>query len=393
MHIHSRVMDHLNTICENGPRLIGSPANKRAAAYIETVFRDCGLTVRNQEFTCPEWNALTTELVVDGTSLEAVVNAFSPSCDVTAHCVPVGTVQELESAVLTGRIALLYGDITKDRWIPLESKVCESESDRRIIQMLEERNPSAIITVAPHRGEPLPVIEDWDFHIPSVTVSLEVGLKLMRTKTPVTLVIVSNRSESEGSNILGTNSTRERIVFCAHYDTKVNTQGAFDNGSGVAVLLTVAELLTEMSVPVEFVAFNDEEYNGLGDFEYARSSEFESIRTVINVDGVGHSLGTHTVTMMENSESYKKVVSSIKEKYPGIVWVKPWPQSNHTTFTRRGVPGVALSSLGLDIAHSTADTLEWMSADKLSEIVMFVADIVHAVEKYPLDWFRAPAKK
>lgn len=391
MDIPSRVMEHLKKICENGPRPVGSPANQKAAAYIQKEFLDLGLIVHEQEFTCPHWESSHAEIMVNGKPLQANPNIFSPPCDITALCTPVGTIHELESAVLTGKIALLYGDLTKKRLAPKENKVYNPERDQRIVQVLEDKTPSAIITVTPQRGDVTPVIEDWDFHIPSVTVSPDVGLHLMTVEPPVRLTIVSHRDTSSGSTIIGTTGGKERIVLCAHFDTKMDTQGAFDNGSGVAVLLTLAELFTHkgMSTGMEFIAFNDEEYNGLGDFEYVhRRNEFESIHAVINIDGVGQYLGSHSVTIMENSDAFKKAVSLIKEEYPRIVWVDPWPQSNHSTFSKRGVPSIAVSTVGVNIAHSPSDTIEWISPEKLTEVVLFIADIVDAIGDNPLNWFR-----
>lgn len=388
--ISSRAMEHLSQLCKNGPRPPGSTANQKAAAYINQVFCECGLVVDEQEFECFDWCTSSIALIVDRRPLHAVANTFSHPCDVTAVCVPLQTIPELESAELTDQIALLHGDLTKNRLIPKECKVMSSERDQKIVNLLEEKNPAAVITVTPQRGDIFPVIEDVDFLIPSATVSPDTGLHLMKTAgIPVTLTIESRRSNSSGSNVIGTTSdVRERMVVCAHFDTKMDTPGAFDNSAGAAVLLTLAELLAEKDVTVEFIAFNDEEYNGLGDDAYVScNNEFESIKAVINIDGVGHVLGTHSVTMMEHSDVFKGLVSSIKESYPGIVWVDPWPQSNHSTFSSRGVPSIAISSVGLDIAHSPSDAVTGINADKLAEVVLFVTDIVDAVNKNPLDWF------
>ena len=67
---------------------------------------------------------------------------------------------------------------------------------------------------------------------------------------------------------------RERIVFCAHYDSKIDTPGAYDNAAGVGVLLTLAELFSgrKHRHTLEWVAFTGEEGAGLGDMEYARNA-------------------------------------------------------------------------------------------------------------------------
>ena len=386
MHIPSRAMEHLSTLCENGPRPIGSTANKKAVNYIKDIFGACGLVISEQKFACIDWCCSSTILRAD-TLLHAEANAFSYPCNVTGELLPVQTIKELESATLTDKIALLYGDLTKNRWIPKNCKVMSSERDQKIVALLEEKNPLAIITVTPHKGGMRPVIEDRDFLIPSATVSPETGLQLMHTPGRVTLTIESCRHKSVGSNVCGTNSdAKGRIVLCAHVDTKIGTPGAFDNSAGVAVLLTLAELFAEKE-GIEFVVFNDEEYNGVGDYEYINNNEFESIKTVINIDGVGHVLGTHSVTMMEHSAAFHTAVSEIKPAYPGIVWVDPWPQSNHSTFSSRGVPCIAVSSVGVGIAHSSFDTVGGIGADKLSEVVLFVADIVDAVHNNNVSWF------
>jgi aminopeptidase YwaD len=389
--ISSKVSNHLKKIVDIGSRPIGSEANQKTAAYIKQIFLNSGLTVITQEFHCPDWRSSDAELTIDGISSKVEANTFSPSCDITGTCALARTIQELESSDFTGKIALLYGDLTKKRLVPKKCKVYSPERDQKIIQLLEDKNPTAIITVYPERHILFPILEDWDFHIPSATVSPHVGLQLMRSKQPVALKIVSQRKNSYSSNIIGTNqSENERIVLCAHYDTKIGTPGIFDNGSGVAVLLTLAEVLAVSKFPIEFVAFSDEEYNGMGDFEYVQHrNEFESIRVVINIDGVGQKLGATSIMIVEASEEFKKIVSSVVEDYPGVAWVDPWPESNHTTFSSRNVPSIALCSVGVkDIVHSPEDTMDWISTENLTEAVLIITDILDAIENNPCSWFR-----
>jgi len=65
------------------------------------------------------------------------------------------------------------------------------------------------------------------------------------------------------------------IVVGAHYDTVPGSPGADDNASGVAVLLELAALLNNESLPVRFVAFANEEApyflgQEMGSYVYAR---------------------------------------------------------------------------------------------------------------------------
>ena len=76
-------------------------------------------------------------------------------------------------------------------------------------------------------------------------------------------------------------------------------------------------------------------------------------------------------------------------EYPGVVWVDPWPQSNHSTFAMRGVPAIALSSEGrIRLDHLRADSIEWVSPAKLKEVVSLVTAIVESLQDKPPDWTR-----
>src|SRR5215208_2568710 len=117
-----------------------------------------------------------------------------------------------------------------------------SERDQRIIQLLDERKPAGIITINPTLHARWRLIEDFDLDIPSVTVSAYSGLRLLKNPgATVQMKIVAQRTPSHTANVIGRlqGELPERIVFCAHYDSKVDTPGAYDNAAGVGVLLTL----------------------------------------------------------------------------------------------------------------------------------------------------------
>jgi Zn-dependent M28 family amino/carboxypeptidase len=184
-----------------------------------------------------------------------------------------------------------------------------------------------------------------------------------------------------------------KIVLCAHYDTKVDTPGASDNGGGVAVLLALAERLSraELSCGLEFVAFTGEEYLPIGDDEYLRRGEAQlgQILAAINFDGAGTLLSPNTITLISASQAFQEHLTRLTRSYPGLVWVEPWPQSNHSTFSWRGVPSIAFSSAdAFRLAHQRTDRVEWMSADRLDELVALGVEIVESLQDKPVDWGR-----
>ncbi len=403
MNIESQVVEHARHLAETiGPRPRGSPQNHAAADYIRQVLQAAGLEVEEQRFECPAWTCEGTWLELEGETLEAAANAFSPPCDVVAPVVAVGTVAELEAADLNGRIGLLYGDLTK---APLSAKAwfLKSERDDHIIRLLEEKTPAALITVQAVKGELVRVIEDWELHIPSATVPAHTGLALLKRNNPTLhLRINSQQTPGYACNIVARQNpgAPARLVLCAHYDTKIDTPGANDNAAGVAVLLTLAQMLSQRQHThgLEFVAFTGEEYLPMGDDEYVRrcGNGFDKIVAAINFDGVGQYLGANSITLIAGSQPFQAHLTELTRPYPGIVWVDPWPESNHSTFSWRGVPSLAFTTEGTrDLAHLRADTLEWLSPAKLQEVVLLAADIVASLQDKPLEWTRElqPANK
>ncbi|MGE5262083.1 MAG: M28 family peptidase [Acidobacteriota bacterium] len=379
-----------------GPRPLGSKTNQAAAEYIQGVFKASGLEVDRQEFPCPTWEDLGTRLEFGGQRYVAAANVFSPACHVVAPLSPVGTIVELEQAELAGRVALFYGDLTGEYGYSARSGYYFPERDRRVYGILEEKRPVAVITIQPQVGSLQRLISDWEFCIPSATVPAEVGLRLRQHKGHnLELKIESRATASRFCNVSGIqkNKRQEKIVVCAHLDTMTDAPGALDNGSGVAVLLTLAETLTKQESPLslEFVALNGHENGSVGVAEYLRRKEHElaQVLVLINVDGVGQTLGTNSVAVFAGSPALQEQVAIIRRQYAGMVQVEPWYESDHTAFFTRGVPSLAFSSIGVtNIMHRPLDTLEWISPEKLGEVISFVTDFVEGLQDKPVEWCR-----
>lgn len=378
-----------------GSRPIGSPANRAAAAYIQDVFQRCGLSVERQEIACPDWTAEHTSLKLNGEPLEASANTFSPSCNISAETIAVCTTAELEAASITGRVPIFYGDMAQTE-LATKGGIYVSERDRRIIQLLEERKPAGVITINPTLHARWRLIEDFDLEIPSVTVSAHSGLKLLKNPgATVEMKIVARRSPSHTANVIGRlpGEIPDKIVFCAHYDSKVDTPGAYDNAAGVGCLLSLAEVLSQSKHrhTLEWVAFTGEEGAGLGDMEYARRMDrgFEDVTTAINIDGVGPFTGTTTVTSFVASQQLDSLIDGTINSHPGVIRVEPWPASDHYIFYSHGTPSIALTSKGIrDNYHTLSDTFEWISGAKLTETLRFVLDLLQALDVRDVSWSR-----
>jgi aminopeptidase YwaD len=393
--ISDQALEHVKHLSVDiGCRPIGSPANRAAADYISRVFTESGLALEKQEIPCPDWSAEQTSLVFEGEMLEAFANTFSPSCDITAVIVPVCTPAELELATITDKVLLFYGDMAQGE-LATKGGIYVSERDRRILHLLEERRPAGIITVNPTIHACWRLIEDYDLDIPSVTVSARSGLKLLKKPaSTVHMKIVTQRTPSHTDNVIGSlpGEITERIVFCAHYDSKVDTPGAYDNAAGVGVLLTLAKLLSQKQHrhTLEWIAFTGEEGAGLGDMAYARTTgHFDQVTAAINIDGVGPFTGTTTAACYAGSGDFEALLDRTLARYPSIVKVEPWPASDHYIFYSHGTPSIALTSKGIHgIFHTQSDTLDWISGDKLAETVRFVLDLFEELDRKDVSWGR-----
>ncbi|MFO7583219.1 MAG: hypothetical protein R6W69_00705, partial [Anaerolineales bacterium] len=94
-------------------------------------------------------------------------------------------------------------------------------------------------------------------------------------------------------------------------------------------------------------------------------------------DGVGTLLGATSITAVDESGALEKTVRPIAGAFPGVLWVEPWVESNHSTFAFRGIPVLALTSEGTRaLAHQPFDDLENMSAEKLEEAASLAERIV-----------------
>lgn len=382
---------------EIGPRPCGSPAHHAAEAAIRDRFERAGLRVADLRSDCVRWQAdAVTLTLTDGRQLAARACTFAPSCDVTAETTAVCTLAELEAANLAGRIAIFYGELSAEAILPLNYAVWNMEHHQHINRLLAAKNPAAVIAVNVKRMLAEPVFQDWDLAIPTAEVGVESGLALLaQIGQPVRLRMDTTRAPSHTTTLVGTLAAAGagRIVVCAHYDTKFGTPGATDNGGGTAVLLAVARHFGSrtLATTLECVAFGDEEHYGLGDLAYvaAQTAGFDDIVACINVDGVGHALGTNTITVMGHAEVLKAELEEIVRAMPAVSWVEPWPQSNHSTFAWRGVPSLALTSTAtIYSAHLQSDTVEMVSATKLAEAAQLVIAIVEMLQGRSATWSR-----
>jgi hypothetical protein len=85
------------------------------------------------------------------------------------------------------------------------------------------------------------------------------------------------------------------------------------------------------------------------------------------------------------SEVFKQGALSLeKQEFSCPDWV-----DEHTSLKLNGTPNIALSSKGIrDIYHTTCDTFEWISGEKLAEVLQLALDLIDVFDNKDLSWSR-----
>jgi aminopeptidase YwaD len=386
----SSIDHHLQMLAaEIGPRPTGSAANRQAQAYIARVLVEAGCAVEAQVFDCLDWQCRGVSLRCQNHCLAVQANPFTPPCNVTAPFVILATLADLEQSNLTGQIAVLTGELSAEALLPKNFPFFQVESHQRIVQHLEAAQPAAILMVSHQDQHVAPLIEDGDFMIPSATVPASVGdLLLSFPAEHLSLRIDAVLHPAQAANVIGRRSGygEERIVICAHFDTKPGTPGALDNAAGVATMLGLAQATEkwQCKVGLEFIAFNGEDnYVSAGQVAYLQQygSTYGNVLLCINLDGVGWRDARTTIALFGLSELLSEKINALLVEHPLIVQAEPWPQGDHMIFVMQGLPALAFTSEGIhnlidSVIHTPNDSVEIVSVAAIIEVVQFLSSMI-----------------
>lgn len=391
-----RAKAYLQKLCVEIPqRYVGSEGNRAATEFFTQTAASFGFEIETHPFECMDWHTSGVDLSVGNERFEAFTSPYSRGCNVHAPLAALSTVEELEDAKVSGRIVLLYGDIASAQLMPKNFPFYNPDEHKRIIQLLEAKNPQAIIAATSRDVEmvgslyPFPLIEDGDFDIPSVYMTDETGVRLIQhAGAPVSLESRAERTSSTGSNVIArkrTDSSR-RVVLFAHIDSKPGTPGAADNAAGVTVLLLLAELLADYAgaLGIELVAMNGEDYySNPGEQQYlARNTgRFGEIVLGINIDGAGFYKGDTAYSLYECPAELADLVYHVCSAYAGIVPGESWYQGDHMLFLLNERPALAFTTSNLndlmsEIVHTPQDTPDVVDPAKLSELARMLHDLL-----------------
>jgi hypothetical protein len=195
-------------------------------------------------------------------------------------------------------------------------------------------------------------------------------------------------------------SCDEILIFNAHYDTVKVSPGANDDGSGVAAVLTAAQVLSqfEFNHTIKFVCFSGEEIGLLGSRAYVEELYInnEEVLVEFNADMIGY---------VETAEGFKTArISSTKD----VAWIVddiemingnyginfdiskgtitpggPRGGSDYYYFVQYGYESIAFweSEWNRDYFHTPEDTIEHMNISYLVKMTkLIVGSLAHLAD-------------
>ena len=381
---------YLQRFCVDLPhRRVGSQWNLEATDMFAEILGQYGFKVDQQWFDCLDWEEGQVSISCGGLSFLSYVSPYSLACDVRAPLEVVSSLQELRDVPHEACVLLLQGEITKEQLMPKNFPFYNPESHREIIQVLEETKPLAILAATERNPEltggmyPFPLLEDGDFNIPSVYMSAEEGERLAALQgKPVSVRIESARVSAKGCNVSAKLAGRadERILICAHIDSKGGTPGALDNASGIVTLLLLAELVHNQAeiLELEILAINGEDhYSAAGEIEFLRreGDQLHQIQLAINLDSPGYVEGQTAYSLYGCPKPLEARIRETFAKHPDLIEGDPWYQGDHAIFIQKQRPALAITSekfwtLTQEITHTAEDRIELVDPNKLVELAV-----------------------
>jgi aminopeptidase YwaD len=281
-------------------------------------------------------------------------------------------------------------ELSKNSIIPKDFPFYFPENDKLLYELLENIGPKGIITITgqdPASGlNPFPIFEDPNLEIPTAYVS---KLESIAESTDVSIEINSKIQKEKSKQLIfrKDGSSKEIILIAAHMDSKYFTDGAIDNASGLYTLYEIAHLIKDRkhNHTIEIVPFNGEdspEVSGqMAYLEYLKKNNLK-IKSVINIDGVGHIGSKNMFSFFNFDENIKNNIINENNLLEG----EQWYSGDHGMFVFQEIPCIAITASNMftdliKVTHTQKDKIEMVDINLLEKISETIVNIIGAIDK------------
>jgi len=392
--LSSNCLETIRSLEKIGIRLSGTAGEKQGADWIESRFRDLGLTnVRQQEFPCLTFGHSVCRLEkraggswVEVRSEPAAHSPATPPEGLEGELILIESLPSSARACskkLGGRVVLMYASV-----------LFHLSHLRRVM----DAGPKAILVVDDRFhgdwtvavGFPrywvdfvkcpvinVPYLAAWDMvkeGVQSVRITLDAFVR-------------ESTSQNVIGEIRGKKYPDEVIVVSGHHDSVANNPGADDNLTGVAAALELARYYKKHPPDrtLRFISYGTEEQLSEGARYYADHAEdADRIQVLINVDAIGAWMGQTHIYLTGGADLARFVEKVNRERdYPAHLKRELNPFSDHFPLNTKGVPSIwyyrPTYAAARHFHHSPLETMEVLSPQVIERTVRHQADILDRV--------------
>ncbi len=390
----SRTLEDLATI---GDKRAGSVGGVASAAYILQRFRAAGLEDARQEtFGFPAFVFRGSMLRALGREMPHEAFAYSGCGGVEAPLVHVGTGEpaDYDGKDVSGRIALIERNVTFHRSAQYREAIARGAAGLISVSHAPD-NLVQIGTI----GEP----EDGLCEIPAVSVGERDGRELIAAarsgESVVAMRVDAALEPALGRNVVGwLPGEHPALLIGAHHDTW--HVGSTDNGTGVSVLIELAEQLSRAPRrrAVVFVAYDAEEIGLFGGYHFLRKHVIEAgerFAAFLNLEIPG--AGPDDIRALAHTHALEGPLRStaVDDLYPVCVGLEQVPvlfggvvPTDIQGAYRWGMQG-ATTACDSPWYHTTADTPDKVDVSFLARATARWRRVVAAVDSAADDEFAA----
>jgi len=346
------------------PRESATDQELAAAEYLASQFESMGFSVELQPFTVESVSEERSGLAVDGAGGERLAGiplTGSARGEVSGILVPVGLAldRDIPAQGLEGSVALVQrGAIT------FEEKVRRATDAGAIGVVVYNNRPGNF------RG----TLRTTSF-IPVIGIAQEDGEHLEQLisagQVAATLTVAVDVRSSRNVIAEKAGPGPDVVVLGGHYDTVADIPGATDNGSGIAVLLTIAQELQEKSLPfgLRFIAFGSEELGLIGSRFYVDSLSTEEQRqllAMLNFDALGSGRRINVLGSSVLTGRVADIGASVDIAVRRVGGIEG-ASSDHASFDRIRTPNIMFASDDFSRIHTPDDALDSIEPRLLGE--------------------------
>lgn len=189
------------------------------------------------------------------------------------------------------------------------------------------------------------------------------------------------------------------FIICAHYDTIKSSPGANDDGSGIAIMLTIAKILSQYSFnhTIKFIAFSGEDVGLHGSKCYARKAyeKNDNIIAVFNIDTIGSAFterGGEIVHLLcpERNLWISDFFQEVNEEYSELINLTIRSLPNHAcdqgAFNQYGYDGIMLMQYeSLQFIHSPEDKIEHLNFTYMNKSCKLILAATAIIADRPIE--------